>query len=52
MIETENKKLVILDSPGHKNYVPSMIEATCQADCAVILVSAKPGEFESSLSGK
>lgn len=26
--ETENKKFMLLDSPGHRNYVPSMIEAT------------------------
>ncbi len=44
--ELENKKVVILDAPGHKSYVPSMITAANQADLGILVISARKGEFE------
>jgi len=44
--ETEKKRYTILDAPGHKNYVPNMIQGACQADVAILLISARKGEFE------
>ena len=43
----DKKRFTLFDAPGHKNYVPNMIMGACQADVAVLIISAKEGEFES-----
>ena len=42
----ESRRFTVFDAPGHKNYVPNMIMGACQADIAVLIISAKEGEFE------
>ncbi|CAG8514510.1 9883_t:CDS:10, partial [Acaulospora colombiana] len=44
--ETEKRRYTILDAPGHKNYVPSMIGGAAQADVGILVISARKGEFE------
>lgn len=44
--ETENRRVTVLDAPGHKAFVPSMIGGATQADICVLVISSRTGEFE------
>jgi peptide chain release factor subunit 3 len=44
--ETEKKRFTILDAPGHKYFVNETLSGITQSDVAVLVISARTGEFE------
>ena len=46
--ETEHREFLIIDAPGHKEFLKNMISGATQADAAVLIIDAHEGVKEQS----
>lgn len=48
--ETSNRQIVMLDAPGHVDFIPAVISGVAQADSAILVIDSTRGEFETGFN--
>lgn len=49
-VSTDKANFIIIDAPGHKDYVPRMINGVSQADIGLLIIDSNYDGFESGFS--
>ncbi|MHA2499583.1 MAG: GTP-binding protein, partial [Candidatus Hodarchaeales archaeon] len=47
--ETPNRRFLLIDAPGHRDFVKNALRGAAQADACILMVSANPGDLKSGL---